>query len=46
MFQAMRDDHPGGAPAINKKYRGIFHRVAPGRYVLSEYGVRVLSGHK
>lgn len=44
MFQSMRDDHPGGAPPINKKYRGIFHRVAPGRYALTEAGTNLLFG--
>ena len=37
-FQGMRSDHPGGAPKINSKYRNIFQRVAPGKYMLTSEG--------
>jgi hypothetical protein len=42
IFQAMRDDHPGGAPPIGKEYTGVFHRVAYATYVLTDKGRRLL----
>lgn len=38
IFQAMRVDHPGGAPPIGRKYRGVFRLVQRGRYTLTEAG--------
>jgi hypothetical protein len=43
IFQGMRDDHPGGAPPVAKRFRGIFHRVEYGKYKLTEYGYSLLS---
>ncbi len=40
IFQGMRDDHPGGAPAVGALYSGVFHRVGPGTYALSDKGRR------
>jgi tetratricopeptide (TPR) repeat protein len=38
IFQAMRADHPGGAPTIKKEYQGSFKRVRHGTFVLAPYG--------
>ncbi len=38
VFQGMREDHPGGAPPVGEKFRGVFRRVAHGQYVLTKYG--------
>jgi tetratricopeptide (TPR) repeat protein len=42
IFQAMREDEPGGAPKINPRYRGLFRRVSHGNYVLTDRGARVI----
>ena len=42
IFQAMRADHPGGAPPIGEKFRGVFQRVSHGEYVLTYYGKELL----
>lgn len=42
IFQAMRDDHPGGAPNINNKFKDVFHRVSHGVYELTPYGQKLL----
>jgi len=41
-FQAMRSDHPGGAPLINSQYRNIFRQVSHGQHTLTEYGYQLL----
>ncbi len=41
-FQAMRIDHPGGAPPIGKKYKGIFKRIKHGLYTLTDYGEELI----
>ncbi len=41
-FQAMRDDHPGGAPPIGMRFRGVFHRESHGMYHLTKYGYQLL----
>jgi hypothetical protein len=38
IFQAMRSDHPGGAPPIGERYRGVFQRVSHREYQLTPYG--------
>jgi predicted RNase H-like HicB family nuclease len=38
IFQGMRDDEPGGAPSVGKRFRNVFHRVERGRYVLTKVG--------
>jgi NH3-dependent NAD+ synthetase len=38
IFQAMRADHPGGAPSIRQEFRGVFTQVAHGKHKLSDYG--------
>lgn len=43
IFQAMRSDHPGGAPPIGARFQGVFKRVARGKYVLTEYGRQLLT---
>ena len=43
IFQAMRDDQPGGAPQIGEKYRAVLHRVAHGTYKLNALGRRMVS---
>ena len=42
IFQAMRIDHPGGAPPIGRKFRGVFRRIARGKYTLTPYGEKLL----
>lgn len=43
IFQGMRADHPGGAPAVGEKFTDVFQRVGHGRYVLTERGRRLLA---
>ena len=38
IFQAMRIDHPGGAPLIGERYVGVFIRIERGIYKLTPYG--------
>ncbi len=38
IFQAMRADHPGGAPPIGARYKGIFRQVKHGQHTLTLYG--------
>jgi predicted RNase H-like HicB family nuclease len=40
IFQGMRDDHPGGAPPVSRRFEKVFHRVQRGRFVLSDFGKR------
>lgn len=42
IFQAMRVDHPGGAPPIAPRYRGVFRQVEHGRHTLTPYGRELL----
>ena len=37
-FQAMRSDHPGGAPPIGDAFTNLIQRTAYGRYQLTEKG--------
>jgi hypothetical protein len=37
-FQAMRSDHPGGAPPIGAAFENLIQRTAHGRYKLTEKG--------
>lgn len=46
IFQAMRADHPGGAPPITARYRGIFRQVEHGRHMLTPYGQECLNDYK
>lgn len=43
IIQAMREDHPGGAPKINKKYIGFFKRIERGQYQLTDYGRKIIN---
>lgn len=43
IFQGMRSDHPGGAPRIGARFRGVFRRVEYGRYALTDYGEHILT---
>jgi antitoxin component of MazEF toxin-antitoxin module len=43
IFQAMRDDHPGGAPKIADAFRGVFHQVSTGTYELTVKGQQAVS---
>lgn len=38
IFQAMRSNHPGGAPPISEKFKGVFRQVRRGQHTLTEYG--------
>lgn len=38
IFQAMRSDHPGGAPHIASCYTGIIERIRRGEYRLTPKG--------
>ena len=42
IFQGMRIDHPGGAPNIGKRFKNAFRRVEFGRYILTDYGKKLL----
>ena len=42
IFQAMRSDHPGGAPPISDIYQGVFRRVRRGSFVLTPKGKRLV----
>lgn len=42
IFQSMRVDHPGGAPEVAVKFRGVFQRIAHGTYTLTLYGKQLL----
>jgi hypothetical protein len=42
IFQAMREDQPGGAPPIGSKWKGAFRRVGHGEYVLTSRGRQLL----
>lgn len=41
IFQAMRDDHPGGAPNIAPEFADTLHRVGRGDYELTRKGQTV-----
>lgn len=41
IFQAMRMDHPGGAPEINARFKNVFKRVERGKFMLTPYGMRL-----
>jgi hypothetical protein len=43
IFQAMRVDHPGRAPRISEKFKGIFQQVKYGVHSLTEYGKLVIN---
>ncbi len=43
IFQGMRADHPGGAPAVGARWKGAFRRVGYGKYVLTSRGQELLS---
>jgi len=42
IFQAIREDQPGGAPDIPERYRGVFRRIERGVFELTPYGIRLL----
>ncbi len=42
IFQAMREDHPGGAPPIGAGFKGVFRQVEHGRHTLTAYGKELL----
>jgi hypothetical protein len=42
IFQAMREDQPGGAPPIHPKWKGVFRRVGHGQYVLTSRGRQLI----
>lgn len=42
IFQAMRSDHPGGAPQIANRYEGIIERINRGEYRLTAKGKKLL----
>ena len=41
-FQGMRVDQPGGAPDVGERFKGVFRRVAHGKYKLTEYGQQLV----
>jgi len=43
IFQAMRSDHPGGAPKIREESRNVFQRVAHDKHTLTDYGRRLVA---
>lgn len=42
IFQSMRVDHPGGAPPVGKRCKGVFKRLSHGKYTLTEYGEKLI----
>jgi len=38
VFQGMRVDQPGGAPAVGEQFRNVFKRIKRGVYILTEHG--------
>src|SRR4051794_26689625 len=42
IFQGMRSDHPGGAPPVGERYRGVFRQVSRGLHTLTSYGRELL----
>lgn len=42
IFQGMRVDHPGGAPPVGKRYKGVFRQVSRGKHTLTEYGKQLI----
>ena len=42
IFQSMRIDHPGGAPSVNPKFKGVFKRINRGKFVLTTYGKQII----
>jgi hypothetical protein len=43
IFQGMRTDQPGGAPAVGKRFRNVFRKVSRGVYVLTDFGKTLVS---
>lgn len=43
IFQAMRSDQPGGAPAIAERYVGVIERIGRGEFRLTEKGRALLA---
>lgn len=41
-FQGMRADQPDGAPVPSKRFQGVFERVSPGVYTLTEKGRQIV----
>jgi hypothetical protein len=41
IFQGMRIDHPGRAPAVGERFSAAFCRVPHGRYKLTDKGKRL-----
>jgi len=42
IFQGMRIDHPGGAPNVGSKFKGVFKNIGYGIYELTEYGEKLI----
>lgn len=42
IFQAMRSDHPGGAPEVGPRFKGVFRQIKYGRHTLTDYGKQLL----
>jgi len=42
VFQGMRIDHPGGAPNVGERWKGVFRRVAYSEYILTSLGRELL----
>lgn len=42
IFQGMRIDHPGGAPNVTQRFKGVFKRIERGKYTLTRYGQQIL----
>lgn len=43
IFQGMREDQPGSAPAIAERFKNLFQRIERGRYKLTERGRHLIS---
>jgi hypothetical protein len=42
IFQSMRVDQPGGAPPVEKRYKGVFQQLSHGKHTLTEYGKQLI----
>ncbi len=45
IFQGMRIDHPGGAPQVGTRFKGVFRRVDRGHYTLTPHGQELLQDY-
>ena len=42
-FQAMRSNHPGGAPPMTERYRNVFEQIEHGKHRLIPSGLELVT---